>query len=369
MALFKFGNHVDLALYEIRNAKAEIVGSLPSPTAGQGGRLVYLSTTKRLYVCEGSAWSLKATDSDLLNGQNAAYYLARSNHTGSQPASSISDLASVVKAYRLDEFAAPTSAISANSQKITNLANGTASGDAVNRGQLDAVSAVANAAALGVSIKPSVRVVASTNITLSGTQTVDGVALAVGNRVLAAGQTTAANNGIYVVASGAWTRATDADQDGEINPGTLIAVTEGTANADSIWALTSDSTITVGTTAQTWSKFMSGGTYTQGNGISITSGSISVQPKSGGNIVVDGTGVDVDTTKVVRKYTLDPVPTTSASITVTHNLGNQYPVWQVYEKSGGAPVLVPFTPTSANAGTLDFGATPTSNQYVAVFQG
>lgn len=365
MALMKLGNHLDVNNHELRNVKIEVVGTLPS--VGNAGRVVYLSTTGRFYVDNGSAWVNKATDSEKLNGQDPSYYLARGNHTGSQAAATISDLASVVKAYRLDEFAAPSTAVSLNSQKLTNVANGTNSTDAVNKSQLDVVSGVASAAAAGVSIKEPVRVVSTSNITLSGAQTIDGVSVVAGDRVLVAGQTTAANNGIYVCAVSSWGRATDMDATGEVKPGTLVAVTEGTAGADSIYILSSDAAVTIGTTAQTWSKFLSGGTtYTAGNGINISGNTLSVAANTG--ISVTGSGVAVDTSVVARKY-VATVASGSADVTVTHNLGNDYPTVQVYEISSGTQVLVPFTSTSANAGTLSFSTAPTSNQYKVVVIG
>lgn len=83
-------------------------------------------------------------DADTLDGQLPSYYLNRANHTGSQLAATISNLAATVQAYRLDQFANPTASVNLNSQKIINLAAGTAASDAANKGQLD--SAVAGKA-------------------------------------------------------------------------------------------------------------------------------------------------------------------------------------------------------------------------------
>ena len=99
---------------------------------------------------------------------------------------------------------------------------------------------------------PSARMVATSNVSsLSGTQTIDSIAGAVGDLVLLTAQTTTANNGPWVMASGAWTRPTWSAQ---IKPGVLCSITEGTVNADTLWLLTSDAAITLGTTAQTWAK-------------------------------------------------------------------------------------------------------------------
>jgi hypothetical protein len=82
--------------------------------------------------------------------------------------------------------------------------------------------------------------------------TVDGVVLATGDRILRKNQTTGGENGIFVVnASGAPTRATDADTGAELL-GAVVAVLEGTVNKDTIWMCTTDATITIGTTATQW---------------------------------------------------------------------------------------------------------------------
>lgn len=98
--------------------------------------------------------------------------------------------------------------------------------------------------------KHSVQVATTAAITLSGLQTVDGVALQAGTRVLVKDQTAAKDNGLYLVAAGAWTRSSDADSDAKVTPGLLVLVEKGTANGDSAWQLVSDAPITVGVTAQ-----------------------------------------------------------------------------------------------------------------------
>lgn len=98
------------------------------------------------------------------------------------------------------------------------------------------------------------------NITLAGgaPNTLDGVTLVANDRILVKDQTTGSQNGIYYVstlgtgANGTWTRATDADQAGELTSGAIVAVEEGSTNADSQWMLTTDGTITIGTTSLTF---------------------------------------------------------------------------------------------------------------------
>lgn len=99
--------------------------------------------------------------------------------------------------------------------------------------------------------KDSVAVATTANITLSGEQTIDGV-LTSASRVLVKNQTTGSQNGIYVSAAGAWSRATDADADSEVTAGLLVLVEGGTVGANLIYILTTANPITVGTTALTF---------------------------------------------------------------------------------------------------------------------
>jgi hypothetical protein len=97
-----------------------------------------------------------------------------------------------------------------------------------------------------------VRAATTANITLSGTQTVDGVALIANDRCLVKDQSTGANNGVYVVAAGAWTRATDADGAGELVGGMLFPISEGTVNGNRVAMLTTNDPISIGSTALTF---------------------------------------------------------------------------------------------------------------------
>jgi len=94
--------------------------------------------------------------------------------------------------------------------------------------------------------KHSVLAATTANITLSGLQTIDGVALAAGVRVLVKNQTAAKDNGIYEVAAGPWSRSVDADTDAKVTPGLLVLVERGTVNGDSGWQLVTDAPITMG---------------------------------------------------------------------------------------------------------------------------
>ncbi|WP_339494432.1 phage tail-collar fiber domain-containing protein [Pseudomonas sp. RA_105y_Pfl2_P56] len=107
--------------------------------------------------------------------------------------------------------------------------------------------------------KQSVRVAASNNIVLNGAQQIDGVAVIAGDRVLLTNQTLAKDNGLWIVANGDWVRATDANTSAKVTPGLTVMVEEGAANGDSLWHLTTNAPITLGTTALTF-KMLAGRT-------------------------------------------------------------------------------------------------------------
>lgn len=127
-----------------------------------------------------------------------------------------------------------------------------------------------------LTVKQSVRAATTANITLAGLQTVDGVSLLAGDRVLVKDQTSPAQNGVYIVVDpGFWTRATDADTDAEVMSGMFMWVMEGTAHADSGWVLTTDNPIVLGATGLVFAQF-TGATaaLTAGNGIVVSGGLI-----------------------------------------------------------------------------------------------
>ena len=162
-----------------------------------------------------------------------------------------------------------TGTISASSKRITSVDTPTQSTDAATKGYVDANSQ-------GLDIKSSVRLATTVNITLSNTQTIDGVLLSVGNRVLVKAQTTGSQNGIYVVASGAWARSDDAVQD-KITGGSFTFVEEGTEYADTGWVVSTNNPITVGTTAIVWTQFSSAGTVSVNVALSKTGNEINVK--------------------------------------------------------------------------------------------
>lgn len=343
--------NLDLGGNQLLNAVVQVLAADPSsPVAGQ---LYYNSSTNTLRYYNGTAWvqltaSGTATDSNLLNGQAGTYYLNRTNHTGTQLAATISDFNTAVRTNRLDQLAAPTAAVSLNSQKITSLADPTAAQDAATKAYVDAARA-------GLDLKDSVRAATTVNITLSGTQTIDGVALIAGDRVLVKNQTTANQNGIYVVAAGAWARATDADTSAEVTAGMATFVSEGTTNGNAQFVLTTDDPITLGTTALTFTQASGGTSYTAGTGITITGNAIAQDTASGYG---------------VRKVAFAIGDGSATAIVVTHNLNTRDVAVEVYPNASPYDtILVDAERTSVNTVTLRFASAPASNAYRAVVIG
>ncbi|MEO5586125.1 MAG: hypothetical protein ABIQ81_00370 [Novosphingobium sp.] len=244
-------------------------------------------------------------------------------------------------------------------QKITNLADPSANADAANKQYVDNV-------ARGLMWKAPVRAATTTNVTISAPgATLDGVTLAATNRVLLKNQTTAAENGIYVwAASGSpLVRATDADTNGELAPGTAVSVGEGTAGADKVFVIISDAAITIGTTAQTWGQLGGAGSYSAGNGISVAGSVISAVAQVGGGVSVNAGGIALDASIAARKYSASIGNGAATSIAVTHGLGTKDVAVSLRQNADDAAVWTDWVATDANTVTLAFAAAPASNAH------
>lgn len=150
-----------------------------------------------------------------------------------------------------------------------------------------ATKAYVDNAAVGLFWKEPVRAATTANITLSGTQTVDGVSLGAGDRVLVKDQSSASENGVYVVAAGAWSRAGDMNAAGEFS-GTAMFVQEGTTYADTAFVCTNDGDVNVGTTAIAFVQFAGNGSIVGGDGIAVTGNSVAVDLATNAGLEING---------------------------------------------------------------------------------
>ena len=244
--------------------------TLTLAAAGTAGTYTKVTTDSKGRVTSGT--TLSATDIPTLT------------------AAKISNFDTQVRTSRLDQMAAPTASVSLNSQKITNLATPTADTDAATKAYVDAARS-------GLDVKGSVRAATTANITLSGAQTIDGVSVIAGDRVLVKDQSTASTNGIYVAAASTWSRATDADVDAEVHAGMFAFVEEGTANADSGWVLTTNNPIVVGSTALAFAQFSGAGQITAGAGLTKTGNTIDAVGTAN-RITVNANSIDIASTYV-----------------------------------------------------------------------
>lgn len=283
------------------------------------------------------------------------------------------------------------------SQRIVNVADPSAATDAVNKQYVDNY-------VQGLAFKDEVMAATTANGALATAfangQSIDGYTLVTGDRILVKNQTTATENGIYTVnASGAPTRATDADSGAELRQAT-VRVVNGTTNGSTQWSCNNTGTITIGSTSITFAASGTGGSITAGNGLTGTS-TFAVQPNgtsidvsgsgvkigdaAGGNgltvasgilAVGQGTGVAVsadavgiDTSVVVRKYAAAIGNGSLTSIPVTHGLGTRDITFVVYNSSTYEVIYPDAFMTDANTLTLVFATAPASGAYRVVVHG
>jgi hypothetical protein len=196
----------------------------------------------------------------------------------------------------VNSLTAPAAEFSMNSQKIVSLADPTSPQDAATKAYVDAARS-------GLDVKQSVRVATTANIANLGNVAygtlIDGVEIAVSNRILVKDQSTASQNGIYEVydKGGNWElqRAGDANSSAEVTAGMFTFVSEGTANADSGWVLTTNDTITLDTTALAFAQFSGAGQITAGAGLTKTGNTIDAVGTAD-RITVNADSIDIAST-------------------------------------------------------------------------
>jgi hypothetical protein len=438
----RFGNNVDFSKYEAQNLRTQNLAAAPgSPVVGQR---YYDTTLNHEYVWNGSGWEQASggggtgTVSSVGLSLPAIFTVTGSPVTtsGTLTATLASEATSTVLAApsggagaptfrtlvaadlpRLDQITAPTAAVSLNSQRITNLATPTAGTDAATKNYVDV-------AVQGLSQKPTAQVATTAalpaNTYANGTSgvgatltananaalTVDGYAVAAGDRILVKNEAAGANNGLYVVTqpgSGATpyilTRDVEMDTAAEF-PGAFIPVEDaGTANANSLWLCTNTAQPTVGTTAITFVQLNKGTDLAAGTGITITGNSVAVSATyagqtsittlgtitagtwTGTTIAVANGGTGSTTAAGARtnlgatgKYSAligDGAATAIAVTQATHGLAaNGQMLAQVFDASTGAQVFPDVSINNTNGTcTFTFGTAPAANAFRIVLLG
>jgi hypothetical protein len=302
------------------------------------------------------------------------------------------------------------------------VATPTESSHAATKGYVDAARS-------GLDVKDSVRVATTAAINISADlqngDVIDGVTLATGDRVLVKNQSSGAENGIYVVvASGAASRSTDADTSAEVTSGMFTFVAEGSTNADSGWVLSTNDTITLGTTALTFAQFSGAGQVTAGAGLTksgntidavgttdritvnadsidiastyvgqstittlgtVTTGTwnaTTIAIANGGtnatteanartNLAAGGTqGAGVSVPVLSRKVALTIGDASAATFTVTHAFNTRDVQVEIYETASPyASVICDVERTTVDAVTISFATAPGSGAYRVVVTG
>ena len=285
-----------------------------APGSLENAELAFAEGSKKLFVgigtggSGGSATTIEAIGgsgsfADLFTSRTQNTFLAAPNGSNgaatframvaadvpSLTASKVSDFDTQVRTSRLDQMAAPTGSVSLNSQTITNLADPVNASDAASKSFVEST-------AQGLDVKDSCVAATTANITISTAlnngDTLDGVTLSTNDRVLVKDQSTASENGIYVVGSSP-ARADDLAA-GADAAGFFTFVEKGTVNADNGFVCTSDKgSAVVGTNNLTIAQFSGAGQVTAGDGLDKSGNTLSVDLKANGGLVIESSEIAV----------------------------------------------------------------------------
>jgi hypothetical protein len=344
--------------YTLPNATATILTDNAAVTVAQGGTGRATATTAYGLIAAGTtATGVQQTISPGTSG----HFLksAGSSALASFAAITQSDVTNLVSDLALKApLASPTFTGTVTVPTPTNAT------DAATKGYVDN-------AVQGLSWKQAVRVASTADVTIASAlengDTIDGVTLATGDRVLLKNQSTASQNGIYVVvASGAASRATDADTSAEIDSMTVY-VEQGTANADTVWTLTTDNP-TLGSTSLVFAQ-VNGGTVPQASTTTQGKVELATQAETEAKSDTDRAVTPSGLVSFTRKFTGTIGDGSSTSLAVTHGLGSQYVTAQVFDAGTNAMVECDITLTSSTQTTFSFAVAPTTNQYRVVIVG
>lgn len=441
----KFLTNLDLVNNQILNGTFEKLGTDPSTNLFEG-RMIYNTADDAVKYYTGAAWET------LINGITSAGSQSSALTVGESNAGEITLTLNLADGSNAGLLTAAFYTL-LNNATSSNTGSTLAKRDADGRLQvtapqndLDAANkAYVDGARSGLDVKQSVKY--ATNAVLSGYTHLSGVLTASGNgafsidgavftsgdngtRVLIKNETSsnAPYNGIYTVTdagsgSTPWvlTRATDADSSAEINPGMFVFVEQGTAWADSGWVLTTDGSITLGSTNLTFVQFSAAGQSIAGNGltksgntidavgtadrisvsadaidistnyvgqasittlgtittgewnatdVAVTAGGTGSSTASGArtNLAGDITG-GTTSTPVLSKVASQSVTGSSTTFNIDHNFNTRDVVVQVFDETSHDTVFVDVVRSTVNRVQVTFASAPGSSSYRVVVTG
>lgn len=293
--------------------KRRLTGAAGAPAALLWGQLAWNSVDKTLYFGDGDDGSGNATSIQVVGGLGlfpasaltAGAYTkitvdARGRITAvaqlaaadipSIPTSKLSDLSTTLLATPISSLAPPAGNFSFGGYRLTSLGTPTVASDAATKGYVDATKQ-------GLFIKDPARVASTANVAITAPGTaIDGITLNAGDRVLLKDQATLAENGVYIFngSAAAMTRAVDFDANADVASGAYVFVKEGSAYGDASFVLTTDSAITIGTTALTFVQFSGAGQISVSNPFNKVGNALSL--KVGTGLGVNGTNGNLEVT-------------------------------------------------------------------------
>lgn len=263
------GAFVDLSNNQTIGGTKTFTSTITASIDGNAGTATKWATARNLSLTGDATATLTAVDGSA--NVSAALTLATVNSnvgTYTKVTINAKGLATAGSQASLSDLSSPTSSFSFGNQLLTNLADPVSDQDAATKIYVDNV-------AQGLDVKASVVAATTANITLSGAQTIDGVSIVAGDRVLVKSQTNSADNGIYVASNTSWSRSADANTWAELVSAYTFVET-GSTYADTGWVCTVNAGGTLGTTPVTWSQFSGAGTYQAGTGLTLTGNTFSI---------------------------------------------------------------------------------------------
>jgi hypothetical protein len=321
------------AVETLKIKDANVTAAKLASDSVETGKIVNSAVTEAK-IADGAVTSAKILDGTIVNGDiNASAAIDQSKISGLT-----TDLGNKLAL----AGGTMTGAIAMGTNKITGLGTPTDGTDAATKSYVDTT-------VQGIDWKASVKAATTANVTLASDlengDTLDGVTLATGDRVLVKDQSTGSQNGIYVVkASGAPDRSTDADDGAEVTANFAVFVEQGTVNADSGFTLTNNGAVTIGTTALAFTQFTGLGQIIAGTGLD----------KTGNTLDIDSTVTTNDGTQTLTNKTINGSSNTITNVSLTTGVTGTLPV-----ANGGTGI------TSLGTGIATFLGTPSSANLAA----